>query len=117
MTSTIPQGVTSWTTEACRRVVRDLEDEGRPVTHVYGFAPWPDHSNRRCVDLMLPTVDRVHWVRAYLVRHRRALRVRLIIADRRIWRSYRKGLIPAGTWAPYLGKSPHRDHVHVEFDA
>jgi hypothetical protein len=117
MVSTVPDGVSAWTREACRRVVRDLRDSGHPASHVYGFAPWPDHSNRRCIDFMLPTVREVRWVRAYVVRHAVQLRARYVIADRMQWRSYRKGLIPPRTWVPYFGKSPHRDHVHVEFDA
>lgn len=117
MVSRTPAGVTEWTEEAARRVVRDLAAEGHPASHVYGFAPWPDHSNRRCVDFMLPTVADVRWAAAYVVRYRKQLRVRYVVANRRQWRSYRKGILPPGSWAPYFGKSPHRDHVHVEFDA
>lgn len=117
MTSSVPQGVTEWTEEACRRIVRDLIAEGVPVSHVYGYVPWPDHNNRRCVDLMLPTVAGVDWVAAYLVRHSKVLRVRYIIANRRQWRSYPKGFRRARSWAPYSLRNKHRDHVHVEFSA
>lgn len=116
MTSSLPTGVSSWTEEACRRAVRDLEAEGRGVSHVYGYAPWPDHVNRRCVDFMLSPVSRVRWAAAYFERHAVALGVRLMIADGRIWRAYPKPGLRARRWHRYWGRNKHRDHVHVEFD-
>jgi len=63
---------------------------------------------------MLPNVGEVRWAAAYVVRHAKQLDVELVIANRRIWRSYRKGPWRARSWAPYFGRNPHRDHVHFQ---
>lgn len=44
---------------------------------------------------------------------RRDKRVKYVIHDRQIWRSYNKPGIPAWTPAPYMGKNAHLKHVHV----
>lgn len=40
-------------------------------------------------------------------------RIKYIIWDRHMWRSYDKPGIPAWSKAPYSGASPHTDHMHV----
>ena len=40
-------------------------------------------------------------------------RIKYIIYNRRIARSYDKPGIPAWSWAPYTGKNPHNHHFHV----
>jgi hypothetical protein len=111
----VPPGVSPWTREAARRIVRDLLAEGKHPTRLDGWVPWPDHVNGRCVDVMLPTTEEVDWCARYLVRHAEQLRVHLIISNRRIWRSYWRGPLRARRWHRYWGSNPHRDHVHVEF--
>lgn len=109
--------MTPWTLEACRRVIRDAGGLEVRVTHVYGWVPWPDHSNRRCVDFMTTSRADNAALAAYIVRHAEQLRVRYLIRNRRQWRAYAKGWRRPRTWAPYLGAHPHYDHVHVEFAA
>lgn len=38
-----------------------------------------------------------------------------MIWNRRMWRSYPKGDLPAGSWGPYTGQNPHTDHIHFSF--
>lgn len=40
-------------------------------------------------------------------------RVKYLIWNRRVLRSYPKPSIPAWTWATYTGENPHTDHLHV----
>lgn len=40
-------------------------------------------------------------------------RIKYLIWNRRVLRSYAKPGIPAWTWAPYTGDNPHTDHLHV----
>lgn len=115
MISLVPTGVTAWTKEASRRIVRDAESEDHPVRNVWGYASWPDHNNRRCVDFMVYNHVDGAWLAEYLVRYRVQLRLRFLIWNGRVWRSYRHGLTPAGRWSRYRGKNPHTDHCHAEF--
>ena len=43
----------------------------------------------------------------------RDARVKYMIFNRRVLRSYAKPGLPAWTWAPYTGDGPHTDHLHV----
>lgn len=43
---------------------------------------------------------------------RRDRRVKYLICNRRIWRSYDKPGLPAWTPAPYTGPDPHTNHLH-----
>lgn len=48
---------------------------------------------------------------------RRDPRVKYLIHNRQIWRSYDKPGIPAWTPAPYTGDNPHLKHVHVSVNS
>lgn len=117
--SLVPAGVEPRVKEMTRRIVRDCQDEGHAITHVWGYSssPLSDHRNRRCVDLMVRNKRDGDWILGYLRRWETELHIRYIIWDRRQWRDYRK---PGVLWhrlARYFGSNPHRDHLHVEFDA
>jgi hypothetical protein len=47
------------------------------------------------------------------IRLSRDRRVRYVIFNRRIFRSYARNGVPAWTWAPYTGSNPHALHMHV----
>jgi hypothetical protein len=117
--SRVPQGVTPVALEMTRRIIRDCEDEGHPVTHVWGYssARSSDHRNRRCVDLMVQNRADGDWILGYLRRHRVQLRLRYVIWWGMQWRDYRKPGVPIRSLARYFGWNQHRDHLHVEFDA
>jgi hypothetical protein len=116
--SKIPYGVTGWTQEATRRIVRDCEAEGHEVDHVWGYSSSPrsDHRNRRCVDLMLNSKSDGFWIRDYLTRHEAQLKVRYIIFWGHQWRDYWHSGVPWHAWMRYYGTNQHHDHLHVEFD-
>src|SRR3954451_22817932 len=78
--SLIPYGVTGWTQEATRRIVRDCKAEHHPVDHVWGYSsnPRSDHRNRRCVDLMVNSKADGDWILGYLRRWENQLKVRYI---------------------------------------
>lgn len=47
------------------------------------------------------------------IRLRRDGRVKYMISDRRICRSYAKPNVPAWTWSPYTGSNAHESHAHI----
>lgn len=116
--SLIPYGVTAWTQEASRRIVRDCKSEGHPVDHVWGYSSSPrsDHRNRRCVDFMINSRVDGDWIRDYLTRWERQLKIRYIIWWGHQWRDYAKSGVPWHAWMRYYGSNQHHDHLHVEFD-
>lgn len=118
-TSLIPQGVQPHVREMTRRIVRDCENEGHPISHVWGYssAPSSDHRNRRCVDLMVRNRRDGDWILGYLRRHEQQLQLRYVIWNRRQWRDYFKPGVMWHRLARYWGSNPHTDHLHVEFDA
>lgn len=75
--------------------------------------PTGDHPNGEAVDL---THDPGHGcdvdVLYARIVERRDPRVKYLIRNRRILRSYDKPGIPAWTWAPYTGDNPHDKHGH-----
>lgn len=76
--------------------------------------PTSDHENGDAVDL---THDPAHGCNvdlffAHIVK-RRDPRVKYLIWNKRICRSYDKPGIPAWTWAPYSGSNPHDKHGHI----
>lgn len=115
--TTVPAGVTRWTKEATRRIVRDCQDEGHPVHHVWGYnaSPNSDHRNRKCVDLMITSKEDGDWIFSYLQRYQRQLKVKYMIWYGQQWRDYPKPGIPAHQLARYAGYNQHHDHVHCEF--
>jgi hypothetical protein len=116
--SLIPYGVTGWTHEATRRIVRDCEDEGHPVHHVWGYSSSPrsDHRNHRCVDLMVTSKRDGDWIHGYLLRHETQLKLRYVIWWGHQWRDYAKSGVPWHAVVRYYGSNQHHDHLHVEFD-
>lgn len=116
--SLIPYGVTGWTQEASRRIVRDCAAEGHPVDHVWGYNPSPksDHRNRRCVDFMVNSKADGDWIFAYLRRWELELKIRYLIWWGHQWRDYNKAGVPWHAVVRYYGTNQHHDHVHVEFD-
>jgi hypothetical protein len=113
-----PVGVTPWTREACRRVVRDAQANGHPVRNVWGYSSsrFSDHRNRRCIDFMVYNRADGDWLAKYLTRYEEVLRVRYVIWWERQWRDYIKRGVGWHRWARYFGHHRHHDHVHVEFD-
>jgi hypothetical protein len=116
--SKIPYGVTGWTQEAARRIVRDCANEGHPVSHVWGYSNSrkSDHRNRRCVDFMITTKADGDWIMGYLQRHEEQLKIRYIIWWGHQWRDYRHSGVPWHAIVRYYGSNSHHDHLHVEFD-
>lgn len=128
VTSLVPAGVIPAVKAKCAEVVGAFPG----ITHVYGFAPWPDHNNRRCIDFMVynsekpasANLSRAEQVKlgdavvAYLLANRKRLDVNGIIWNRRVIDgdigdgAYRG---PEAVSRPYSGNDPHTDHVHVEF--
>lgn len=84
------------------------------MRNVWGYDSQPDHNNRRCIDYMILNHAGGDFVAEYLWTHRKRLGLELLIWDRRIRRTYAKGLIPMGRWARYKGPHPHTDHVHAQ---
>ena len=117
--SLVPRGVEPRVLEMTRRIVRDAQAEGHPVTHVWGYNPSPlsDHRNRRCVDLMVKNRTDGDWILGYLRRHEEELHIRYVIWWERQWRDYHKPGVKWHRLARYFGAHRHRDHLHVEFDA
>lgn len=44
-------------------------------------------------------------------------RIKYIIRNKRICRSYDKPNLPAWTWAPYTGTNPHEKHMHISVNS
>lgn len=116
--SKIPYGVTGWTKEATRRIVRDCANEGHPVDHVWGYSSSPrsDHRNHRCVDFMVNSREDGDWIHAYLLRYVTQLKLRYVIWWGHQWRDYAKSGVPWHAVVRYFGTNQHHDHLHVEFD-
>lgn len=116
MTSMQPAGVQDHVRLIAAEIVLAATAADHRPTHLWGFAPWPDHSNRRCVDYMIEDWDDGQWVAHYHQDHSARLGVHLVIWSGRIWRAYPKDGRPARSWSPYAGENPHRDHVHAEYE-
>jgi hypothetical protein len=116
--SLIPSGVTAWTKEATRRIVRDYRKAGHPIDHVWGYSsdPKSDHRNHRCVDLMITSKRDGDWIFGYLRRWENQLRIRYIIWYGHQWRDYQHEGVPWHAVVRYYGTNQHHDHLHVEFD-
>ena len=89
------------------------------ITHVWTSGSTPDHNNLRCCDFMVPTIDAGNSVENYLRANASKLGIMGIIWNRRVtgWPSngtHYSG--PEGVKRVYNGASPHRDHLHVEFN-
>ena len=89
------------------------------ITHVWTSGSTPDHNNLRCCDFMVPTIDAGNSVENYLRANSSKLGIMGIIWNRRVtgWPSngtHYSG--PEGVKRVYNGASPHRDHLHVEFN-
>jgi hypothetical protein len=110
--SKIPAGVKPNVKSICAEVV---DANPNQVRNVWGYTTTEDHNNRKCVDYMIYTTAGGDQVAKYHLDNKVRLRVDLMIWNRRIIRSYAKPGIPAWTWAPYSGKSPHTDHPHVQY--
>jgi len=118
MLSLIPYGVLANVRTIAAEVVGESQRAHHAIRNVWGYAAWPDHDNRRCVDFMVVDKSDGDWVANYLVRNSARLGVEFLIWHRRCWRSYRHGLIPPGQWVPYsLTSNPHTDHNHCQFSA
>jgi len=114
--SLIPFGVKDNVRTIAAEIVGESQRARHPIRNVSGYASWPDHNNRRCVDFMVVDQADGDWVSSYLVRNSTRLGVEFLIWNRRVWRSYRHGLIPPGKWVHYsLTRNPHTDHNHVQF--
>lgn len=133
---------TSKVTSIAREVEAWARDDlGIVIDHFYGSTTWPDHSNRRCLDIMTagPAGQQPTWadtgkplaaaesktfgdkIRDYLITHAKRLGINGIIWDRHVTGfphadnpPYRG---PYGQERPYSGSSPHTDHNHVEVDS
>lgn len=113
--SLIPEGVRETVRVATASIVKDALTWHHAVRNVWGYAPWPDHSNRRCVDFMVNTRADGDWLYRWIWSHRDPYQVDLIIWRRTITRRLRHFPFKAGARAPYLGKDPHTGHLHVQF--
>ena len=111
VSSLVPLGVQPQCQQICAEVIQ--KNPGK-VRNVHGYASFPDHNNRRCVDYMIHDKAGGDQIVAYYLDDRVRLKVNLIIWYERIMRSYDKPGIPAWTWAPYTGAKNHKDHPHVE---
>jgi hypothetical protein len=110
--SLVPLGVQPQCQQICAEVIRENPNK---VRNVHGYHTIPDHNNRKCVDYMIYDTAGGERIANYHLASRDRLLVDLMIWNRRIIRSYDKPGIPAWTWAPYTGKSPHTDHPHVQY--
>lgn len=76
--------------------------------------PNSDHETGNALDI---THDPIHGVDVDLmfsrIVARRDKRVKYLIRNKHICRSYDKPGIPAWTWAPYNGINPHTKHGHI----
>jgi hypothetical protein len=95
---------------------------------VWGYASFPDHNNKRCIDYSIvnPKLTRAEQVELgnaiarYHIENAKQFGVHGIIWNRRVMGfphvtnpPYRG---PYGEWRDYYGPKPHTDHVHVEYD-
>lgn len=111
-----------------RKICAEIIREFPAIPNVWGYATFPDHNNRRCIDYMVigqgSDAKRValgNAIAAYHIKHAKRLGVNGIIWNRRVMgfphsggqNSYRG---PYGKWRTYTGTQSHTDHVHVEYD-
>lgn len=87
---------------------------------VKGLGAWGDRSHKarkschntgHAIDVMTTKVDEHEAIVAWALANRAKYGITLIISRRRKWSA-------AGKWKarPYLGTSPHTDHVHLSID-
>lgn len=89
------------------------------ITHGWGPGTTPDHNNLRCYDFMVPSINAGDRVAGYLISHSGRLGVEGIIFNGRVMGFPENGSAyrgPSKTWRKYTGPSPHRDHLHVQFN-
>ena len=122
-------------------IARELEavanKAGYSLGTIYGSTTWPDHSNLRCLDLMISRISGAKvtatdapvnsvqekelgtLIADYVWAHRIRLRLNWQIWRGRIRRTWTTNPIlrPTGVWAPYFKPLTHFDHVHVEVQA
>ncbi len=118
-----PTGTVASARDVADEVVTAARAQGYDIQVCYGFAPFADHSNKRCIDFMIAGEGSEkaggrtagHWVAEYVWRNRKRLGLNWQIWDRRI-RRYQNTDRPKGAWYGYRGPSPHTDHVHIELD-
>lgn len=77
-------------------------------------SPGSDHDVGNAVDITHnPGSGADCHVMAERIVARKDRRVKYLIWNQRIVRSYPKPDIPAWTWAPYTGTNPHTKHLHI----
>lgn len=89
------------------------------ITHGWGPGSAPDHNNKRCYDFMVPSINAGDRVAGYLISHSGRLGIEGIIFNGRVMGFPENGSGyrgPSKTWRKYTGPSPHRDHLHVQFN-
>lgn len=125
--SLIPEGVRPAVKDKCADVIAGTGDL---VRNVWGYAGWPDHNTRRCIDFMIRNDAGGDRVAEYLIDNAERLGVIGIIWNGRVMGFPANGDAldgvqdndspyrgPAGRWRDYDGEDQHTDHVHAEFDA
>lgn len=101
---------------------RDRHADGTIGDQAHQAQSWSDHNPDaggvvRALDI---THDPEHLdagVLAAALAAARDTRIKYVIWNRRVLRSYPKLGIPAWTWSPYTGDNPHTTHVHVSVTA
>lgn len=91
--------------------VGDLSHQARKSDHnpnEYGVVT--------AIDVGISTIPEGNRIVSALVASRDP-RIKYLIFNRRIWRSYRKPNLPAWTPAPYTGSNPHKSHLHLSVSA
>lgn len=88
------------------------------ITNIGGFAtsghmPGSDHYRGLAIDVMISSVAQGNSVARWAQMHASDYSITYVIWNRRIW-SVRRS---AEGWRPYVGASPHTDHVHISFSA
>lgn len=117
------------------RVARSIETLGRSLEAIYpdrypvdGTVGDLSHQARKsdhnpndlgvvtAIDVGISTIAEGSRIVSALVDSRDP-RIKYLIFNRRIWRSYRKPNLPAWTPAPYTGSNPHKSHLHLSVSA
>lgn len=118
-----PEGTVASARSIADEVVLAARAKGYDIQVCFGYASFPDHNNRRCVDFMIAGEGSERaggkpagrWIAEFLWSNRQRFGLNWEIWDRRI-RRYQNTSRPLGLWYAYTGPKPHTDHVHAEFD-
>jgi peptidoglycan hydrolase-like protein with peptidoglycan-binding domain len=108
--SKVPEGVQPAVKQKAAEIVAQFDAD---IRNVWGYASFPDHSNRRCVDYMILSEAGGDRIAQYHIDNAKRLNVNWVIWNRRIYR-YQNTNRGHG-WAAYTGPKSHTDHVHVEY--